>query len=296
MFGKNTRIGLKTFEHSFTQNTSVVTSIFPTLQGEGPYSGRRCVFVRFAYCNLDCPFCDTYFDNGHMYRLDELVKSIYDTRDAWVEKNIGSKEKSKGAYSDWGIVFTGGEPLLQQNTIINLIKVLTSGSDSDTNPFHWFQMETNGTLPIKKELSDICEMVCSPKIVESEGKQSSGKIPKSNHDKIAYLKFVVSSDETSPYHKVPEWAKDISYNGKRVPIYVSPMNMYLAEPMKNIVKSKFSDSEYVTNSEERERISFWEEGILDMNKNRLNHEHAAKLCMENGYILSLQTHLLASLP
>lgn len=43
-------------------------------------------------------------------------------------------------------------------------------------------------------------------------------------------------------------------------------------------------------------ISFWEKGLLDMEANQANHEHAATLCMKHGAILSLQTHLLASLP
>ena len=36
-----------------------ITEIFFTIQGEGPFSGHRAVFIRLAGCNLQCPACDT---------------------------------------------------------------------------------------------------------------------------------------------------------------------------------------------------------------------------------------------
>ena len=44
-----------------------------------------------------------------------------------------------------------------------------------------------------------------------------------------------------------------------------------------------------------EKVSFWEDGLLNREANQANHEHAAKVCMNCGYRLNLQMHLYASI-
>ena len=34
-------------------------SVFRSIQGEGRNTGRPATFIRFAGCNLNCPWCDT---------------------------------------------------------------------------------------------------------------------------------------------------------------------------------------------------------------------------------------------
>jgi len=55
MFGHNQIVGQSYFQDAGEK--LFVTSIFYTLQGEGPYRGEPAVFVRLAKCNLNCSFC-----------------------------------------------------------------------------------------------------------------------------------------------------------------------------------------------------------------------------------------------
>ena len=43
----------------YTTRSYDVHSIFPTIQGEGPFVGQPAIFIRLAGCNLQCPACDT---------------------------------------------------------------------------------------------------------------------------------------------------------------------------------------------------------------------------------------------
>ena len=60
MFGTNEIIGKKYFKDAPAESL-FVTSMFFTLQGEGPYAGMPALFIRLAKCNLVCSFCDTFF-------------------------------------------------------------------------------------------------------------------------------------------------------------------------------------------------------------------------------------------
>ena len=70
-----------------------LVEIFESLQGEGRNTGRPCVFVRFAGCNLSCPWCDTDVSCRFSATLEELVGEI-------------------AAFRAKSVVLTGGEPTL----------------------------------------------------------------------------------------------------------------------------------------------------------------------------------------
>ena len=98
-----------------------VNEIFYSLQGEGFYAGSPAIFVRFCYCNLACPFCDTDFRNGQEMTEEQIVEEV---------KAIGDDCRF--------VVLTGGEPTIQVRE--SLIDKLHA---------EWFfvAMETNGTRP-----------------------------------------------------------------------------------------------------------------------------------------------------
>ena len=131
-----------------------IKEIFYSLQGEGHWTGRPAVFVRFTGCNLDCPFCDTDFKGGEEYTKEELIRAI---------QSIGQDCRF--------VVFTGGEPTLQLTE-----EVLSSLHSAG----YYLAMETNGTRPYPKGLdwvtvspkNDFCErsILCSDNLIASEVK------------------------------------------------------------------------------------------------------------------------------
>lgn len=124
------------------QSTLEVHSIFSTIQGEGPFTGRPAVFVRLAGCNLQCPGCDTEYTEGRN-RLN------YQTIYALIKSKLHDTKSSANL-----IVISGGEPFRQN--IAPFVDFLIS-SDFDV------QIETNGSMQIPLELSQLATVVCSPK-------------------------------------------------------------------------------------------------------------------------------------
>jgi 7-carboxy-7-deazaguanine synthase len=284
MFGHNEIVGQKYFDTA--ADKLFVTSIFYTLQGEGPYRGEPAVFVRFAKCNLNCGFCDTFFDDGDWLSIEEIESRIEDAINQHFNHNVPLWASSQNKKKDMVLVVTGGEPMLQKN-IVPFLKRMNE-------IFVKTQIESNGTLV--QQIPNETTLVVSPKCSEKNGVAVKYLAPKDEMlARADCLKFVMSADSTSPYNEVPDWAhKWHAKTGK--PVFVSPMNIYNKEPQKS--KQLRAAKNNITLEERStvdEVISFWEDGLLDMKANQKNHEYAAKYCTHHGFYLNLQIHLYASL-
>jgi organic radical activating enzyme len=120
--------------------TAPISEIFKSIQGEGMSLGSPCVFVRFFGCNLRCQFqgkhCDTPYavlkkdDNCNNYSIEE----VYD-----IINKLGEQR----------IVFTGGEPMLYEEFILDFIQY----ANKMKKGFYIYEMETNGTIPIRTDLN-----------------------------------------------------------------------------------------------------------------------------------------------
>lgn len=165
--------------------TLEVNSIFPTLQGEGPFSGTRAVFVRLAGCNLQCPLCDTEYTE----RSEREVNDILNTADDYLPP--------VRSYPRRLLVITGGEPFRQ--TLAPLVECAIERG--------WrVQIETNGTL--YQELpwtSPHLTVVCSPK---------AGKVHHMLLPWIAAFKYVATADSIDPEDGLPVHALAHSVQGK----------------------------------------------------------------------------------
>lgn len=122
-----------TSSRAATANTLVVSEVFgPTIQGEGPHTGRQVGFIRFGGCNLHCSWCDT------PYTWDA---SRYDLRAELGRRTVDSILSHVDAMDVDTVVLSGGEPLLQQRQPAwgrLLYHLAQAGVD--------VHVETNGTI------------------------------------------------------------------------------------------------------------------------------------------------------
>lgn len=289
MFGTNEIVGQKFFKDAPAESL-FVTSMFFTLQGEGPYNGMPALFVRLTKCNLACSFCDTFFDDGDWMTFEDLeTKMLHTILAYWADKEEVAPQWACDPYFKFPgivLVITGGEPTLQKN--------LTAFLERQVPKFKAVQIESNGTVNL--EIPEGVTLVCSPKCAEKNGVAVKYLAPtKQILERADCLKFVMSADQDSPYNEVPAWAHEWKLNtGKE--IFVSPMNIYNTFPQ--TIKLLRAEKGQITMEERStvdEVISFWEPGLLDLPANQANHEFVAKYCMSHGFRLNLQMHLYASL-
>lgn len=91
-------------KHVKESDTLDLHSMFFTIQGEGPYTGHRAIFVRFAGCNLQCPGCDTEYTQGRRsLSPNEIFRHLHSLQG----EAVGFSERKPL------IVVTGGEPFRQ---------------------------------------------------------------------------------------------------------------------------------------------------------------------------------------
>lgn len=148
----------------------------PTVQGEGPSTGRIVGFIRVALCNLSCSWCDTpytwdwdRFDRKtevHRMSIDEVADIVTDL-------------VSRGAKR---IVVSGGEPLSQHAALAVLMRRF---------PDVLWEVETNGTKSLGDTQGLWSTIVSSPKVIPSADPGEAGRAVDLDTLRQADLKFVV---------------------------------------------------------------------------------------------------------
>ena len=155
-----------------------VCEIFTSIQGESTFAGLPCTFVRLSGCNLRCVYCDT------KYSYDEGV-----------EMEIGDVVQCVDTAGVRLVEITGGEPLLQgEDTIYLIRKLLDKGYE--------VLVETNGSKNISgldKRATIILDMKTPCSAMSDKMDFTNFEIIK-NSDEV---KFVICS--RADY----EWSKEI---------------------------------------------------------------------------------------
>ena len=164
--------------------------IFHSLQGEGISMGRPSVFVRLSGCNLACHWCDTpytWFFEGHAgpHRGEQR----YDRRANSVTLDIAAVAAAVRQYDCPHIVFTGGEPLLQQPALAALCAML--------GPAYHIEIESNGTVALTADFAPhVHQLNLSPKLGHSGNAESTRRkedaLAAYASDPRAWFKFVIA--------------------------------------------------------------------------------------------------------
>ncbi len=155
--------------------TLEVSELFYSIQGESTFSGFPCVFIRLAGCNLRCTYCDARYsfeEEATCMSVEEILSYV-------------------SSYPNTLVELTGGEPLLQENTLFLLDELLKLKRN--------ILIETNGSLDISTLPIDVT-VIMDIKCPESG---SSSSFYPTNFDHIktrcalrggsSEIKFVISS-------------------------------------------------------------------------------------------------------
>lgn len=152
-----------------------VSEIFESIQGEGRCIGEPQVFVRLSGCNMRCTWCDTKYawEGGKENSVQEVVDVVK-------------------SYKLNSVCITGGEPLLQADELLALIRAL---KDDDIK----ILLETNGSIYDIQVFNEVDHVALDLK-PPSSGEKSVEFIL-SRLRPCDYVKVVVADDEDFMYAK-----------------------------------------------------------------------------------------------
>jgi 7-carboxy-7-deazaguanine synthase len=187
--------------------TLEVSELFYSIQGESTYAGLPCIFIRLGGCNLRCSYCDAQYTFQEQTEKIEIATII-----EYVEK-----------YPDALIEVTGGEPLLQKNTIQLLQQLLRNNRK--------ILIETNGSV----DISDVPSEVITIIDIKCPDSGSENSFLPANLDHIksrcikrkesCEIKFVISSKKDYEWSKKLVQEKGLS---SLCPILFSPVTDRIA--------------------------------------------------------------------
>jgi len=220
-----------------------VVEIFSSIQGEGKNIGKPSIFVRVWNCNLRCRFsgieCDTPY-------------AVYKEKDKAVMQDEKQLVERVKILQPKHVVWTGGEPILYINYIVEVMKLLGEKYSCE--------VETNGTIPVTNELIEVVDYFnISVKLRSSNQENDIYNKKRINHKALksfphdkSYFKFVVIGikdiDEILELHKqYPQY-----------PVYLMPEGITRDEIIKHAPKVVDICSKYNFMFSPREHIIIWD--------------------------------------
>ena len=179
--------------------TLAINEIYLSLQGESTFAGLPCIFIRLTACNLRCSYCDTAyaFTEGREMTLAEILERVANLATPFQASSGGARTALSAGRSDGHklplIELTGGEPLLQKNSVPLMRSLCDAG--------YTVLLETSGALdigPVDARVRRIMDLKCP----------SSGEVERNRWSNLPLLKatdeikFVIGTLEDY------NWAKE----------------------------------------------------------------------------------------
>jgi 7-carboxy-7-deazaguanine synthase len=182
-------------------DTLVINEIYLSLQGESTFAGLSCIFIRLTACDLRCSYCDTAyaFTEGKIQSLAEICAKVQKLAAPFrppLNPQFPGATKRRGDGSTLNslplVELTGGEPLLQKNSL-PLMKSLCDGGFT-------VLLETSGAhdiSPVDPRVRRIMDLKCP----------GSGEAERNRWENLKHLKttdeikFVIGTVEDY------EWAR-----------------------------------------------------------------------------------------
>jgi organic radical activating enzyme len=194
--------------------------IFYSIQGEGMSSGIPSVFIRLSMCNLHCTWCDTDYtwnwEGTPFIHDNDSIPGYrkYRKEDQIIELTLKELVASIEKYPGNRLIITGGEPMMQQKEVAELIQLLKTD-----HPDYFVEIETNGTKIPQPSLDAVIDQYNVSVKLSNSGNPTSLRLkepaltffsqsPKSN------FKFVIATPED--LNEVEQLRSDFKISGDKI--------------------------------------------------------------------------------
>ncbi len=170
-------------------DTLVVNEIYLSLQGESTFAGLPCVFIRLTACDLRCSYCDTAyaFAEGKKMPLKNILSEVRRLAAPFSNSQPSTLNPQLPL-----VELTGGEPLLQKNSLPLMKRLCDDGFT--------VLLETSGAhdiSPVDPRVRRIMDLKCPGSGEAGRNRWANLKLLKATDE----IKFVIGTVEDY------EWAR-----------------------------------------------------------------------------------------
>ena len=224
-----------------------ICEVFSSIQGEGKSVGTPSTFVRVWGCNLRCRFDGVHCDTPYAVIKDkEKAKHITPFQ---LCKEIAT-------YPNKHIIFTGGEPMLYQRFILEVMDRLNRQKKGS----YTGEIETNGTVPAIPCFTKHIKQINISVKLKSSNQLDGFDTKRINYTALdtlnlphkANFKFVISNEEDI------EEVFEIAKKYKKLEIYFMPQGVDRETIIKNSRKVVKYCLQYGVRFSPREHIVLWD--------------------------------------